>query len=144
MNPPHPANRSSARYTIVAVVLHWFLAVVIVMGFLIGLQMSDEPPSPLRVRWINYHKWIGITILGLSVLRLLWRISHPPPTLPESMRAWQRTASNWVHRALYLFLFHRAGGRVGLQLGARFSCGLPRADPASGSWHPRTRRSPMC
>jgi cytochrome b561 len=105
MNPPHPANRSSARYTIVAVVLHWFLAVVIVLGFLIGLQMSDEPPSPLRVRWINYHKWIGVTILGLSVLRLLWRFSHPPPTLPESMQAWQRIASNWVHRALYLFFF---------------------------------------
>ncbi|HWY73139.1 MAG TPA: cytochrome b [Burkholderiaceae bacterium] len=105
MKPSNPPSRDSARYTTVAVVLHWFLAAVIVVGFLIGLQMSDEPPSPFRVRWINYHKWIGVTILGLSVLRLLWRISHRPPALPESMQAWQRTASNWVHRALYLFFF---------------------------------------
>jgi len=75
------------------------------MGFLIGLQQSDAPVSPARVRWINYHKWIGITILGLSVLRLLWRFWHRPPTLPESMQPWQRKASDWVHRALYLFFF---------------------------------------
>jgi len=93
------------RYTTVAIVLHWFLAAAIVMGFLIGLQQSDAPVSPARVRWINYHKWIGITILGLSVLRLLWRFWHRPPTLPESMQPWQRKASDWVHRALYLFFF---------------------------------------
>ncbi len=97
--------RSSTRYTAVAIVLHWFLAAAIVLGFLIGLQQADAPVSPARVRWINYHKWIGITILGLSVLRLLWRFSHRPPTPPESMQRWQRTASDWVYRALYLFFF---------------------------------------
>jgi len=97
--------RTSPRYTTVAIVLHWFLAAAIVLGFLIGLQMSDAPVSPVRVRWINYHKWIGVTILGLSVLRLLWRFGHRPPTLPDSMLPWQRKAYQWVHRAMYLFFF---------------------------------------
>ena len=107
MNPPAQAAAlaASTRYTAVAVVLHWLLAAAILIGFLIGLQMSDEPPSPLRVRWINYHKWIGLTILALSALRLLWRLSHRPPTLPDSMLSWQRTASRWAHRALYLLFF---------------------------------------
>jgi cytochrome b561 len=96
---------ASLRYTKIAVVLHWLLAAAIVAGFLIGMQMADQPPSPVRVRWINYHKWFGITILGLSVLRLLWRISHRPPTLPESVQPWQRRVSDWLHRALYLFFF---------------------------------------
>jgi cytochrome b561 len=96
---------TSTRYTAVAIVLHWFLAVAIVAGFTIGLQMSDEPVSPTRVRWVGYHEWIGLTILGLSLLRLLWRLGHHPPTLPESMPPWQRTASLWAHRALYLFFF---------------------------------------
>jgi cytochrome b561 len=99
------AARISPRYTTVAIVLHWFLAAVIVLGFVIGLTWADEPPSPMRVRWINYHKWIGLTILGLSVLRLLWRFSHRPPTLPESIQPWQRRASQWLHRILYLFFF---------------------------------------
>jgi cytochrome b561 len=103
--PQAMAPGAPSRYTAMAVVLHWLLAAAILIGFLIGLQMADEPPSPVRVRWINYHKWIGITILGLSVLRLLWRVSHRPPTLPESVRSWQRTASDWMHRGLYLFFF---------------------------------------
>jgi len=103
--PPTLASQASTRYTALAIVLHWFLAAVIVVGFAIGLQMSDAPVSPARVRWINYHKWIGVTILGLSVLRLLWRFSHRPPTLPESMRPWQRNATRWVHGAMYLFFF---------------------------------------
>jgi cytochrome b561 len=98
-------SRSPSRYTTVAIVLHWFLAAAILLGFLVGLQESDAPVSPARLRWINYHKWIGITILGLSVLRLLWRFSHRPPLPPESMQPWQRKASDWVYRALYVFFF---------------------------------------
>jgi cytochrome b561 len=98
-------SRSRSRYTTVAIVLHWFLAAAILLGFLVGLQEFDAPVSPARLRWINYHKWIGITILGLSVLRLLWRFSHRPPLPPESMRPWQRKASDWVYRALYVFFF---------------------------------------
>jgi cytochrome b561 len=98
-------TQSLPRYTHVAIVLHWLLAAAIVLGFLVGLQMADAPVSPARVRWINYHKWIGLTILALSLLRLLWRISHRPPTLPESMQGWQRRAAQWVHRLMYLFFF---------------------------------------
>jgi len=95
----------AASYTRVAIVLHWFLALIIVAGFTIGLWMADEPVSPTRVRWINYHKWIGITILAFSLFRLAWRIGHRPPHLPESMQPWQRAAALSVHRAMYLFFF---------------------------------------
>ena len=106
MNEPLAVTpRTAPRYTAVAIVLHWFLAIAILLGFLIGLQESDAPVSPSRLRWINYHKWIGITILGLSLLRLLWRFSHRPPLPPRSMQPWQRKASDWVYRALYVFFF---------------------------------------
>jgi cytochrome b561 len=93
------------RYSAVAIGLHWFLAAVIAAGFAIGLLMADEPPSPTRVRWIAYHKWIGVTILIFSALRLLWRLSRRPPALPGSMPPWQQKAAKWVHRALYLCFF---------------------------------------
>jgi cytochrome b561 len=100
VTPPAPE-----RYTRVAIALHWLLAAAIVAGFIIGLQQSGAPVSPTRVRWINYHKWIGITILALSAVRLLWRILHRPPGLPASMQPWQRVASHCMHRGLYLFFF---------------------------------------
>src|SRR6266446_3257310 len=43
--PPTLASQASTRYTALAIVLHWFLAAVIVVGFAIGLQMSDAPVS---------------------------------------------------------------------------------------------------
>jgi cytochrome b561 len=98
-------NNPSGRYTRVAVVLHWLLAVAIAVGFVIGLLMADAPVSPTRVRWINYHKWTGLTILALSMVRLMWRFRHSPPGLPGSTRPWQRAASAWVHRLLYLLFF---------------------------------------
>jgi cytochrome b561 len=94
----------AARYTTPAIALHWLLALMIVGTFSVGAFMADLPFSPLRLKLINWHKWAGVTILALSALRLLWRLSHrPPPDLP--MPAWQRRAAHAAHRALYVLFF---------------------------------------
>lgn len=100
-----PAPVVSARYSGLAVALHWLLALAIVIAFTVGWQMADAPPSPARVRWITYHKWMGLTILMLSALRLLWRLSHRPPSMPDSMPPWQHRLAHWVHRLLYALFF---------------------------------------
>jgi cytochrome b561 len=96
---------TAERYNGAAIALHWLLAGCLTAAFLVGLQISDMPTSPTRIRWINYHKWAGITILTLSALRLLWRLAHLPPRLPAAMPRWQRQAALWGHRLLYLFFF---------------------------------------
>ncbi len=102
-------NRQSARYDSVAVGLHWLLALMIVGALGVGLFMSDLPFSPLRLKLYNWHKWAGITILMVSALRLLWRLSHRPPALPASMLAampqWQQRAYAATHAVLYLLFF---------------------------------------
>jgi len=96
---------SDLRYTRPAIALHWVLAAGLVAAFLVGLTVSDMPVTPKRVRWINYHKWAGITLLALSCLRLLWRVSHRPPALPQPMPTWQRRAYGLTHGLLYLCFF---------------------------------------
>ena len=92
------------RYTLPAIVLHWLLALALLGSFSVGLYMADLPVSPQRLRLYNYHKWAGICILTLSLLRLVWRLTHrPPPSLP--MPAWQENAAHLTHRALYLLFF---------------------------------------
>ena len=58
---------------------------------------------------INWHKWAGVTILALSVLRLLWRVTHRPPGLPAAidlnMPGWQKAAYHATHHLLYLLFF---------------------------------------
>lgn len=103
-----PASLSSltppARYGNVAIVFHWLLALAILGAFALGLYMADLPLSPTRLKLFNWHKWLGVSILALSALRLLWRLTHrPPAALP--MPAWQARGAHAVHGLLYLLFF---------------------------------------
>ena len=95
---------AAARYSGPAIVLHWLLAIALFGIFALGVYMVDLPISPERLRLFNWHKWAGITILALSLLRLGWRLTHaPPPDLP--MPPWQRRLAHLSHRTMYaLFL----------------------------------------
>jgi len=93
----------------VAIALHWLLALAILGLFGFGLYMTGLPFSPTRLKFYNWHKWAGISILLLSVLRLLWRIAHRPPALPvaisEAMPTWQLRAYHTTHHLMYLLFF---------------------------------------
>jgi cytochrome b561 len=93
------------RYTPVAIALHWLLALLLVGTFSFGLYMVDLPFSPARVKQFNWHKWAGITILALSLLRLLWRLAHRPPAPPAELPRWQHAAAQAAHWAMYALFF---------------------------------------
>ncbi|MBI1395272.1 MAG: cytochrome b [Betaproteobacteria bacterium] len=92
------------RYTTVAITLHWLIALTILSNFALGLYMSDLPLSvgPIKLRLYAYHKWAGVTVFVLVLLRILWRMTHRPPPLPETMKTWERTVANVTHVMLYL------------------------------------------
>jgi cytochrome b561 len=91
------------RYTKVAVALHWILALGILLQIGLGLFLNEVPRgSPERSAWVNFHKSIGITLAALIVVRLAWRITHRPPPLPGTMRAWERIAARANHALLYV------------------------------------------
>lgn len=91
-------------YTAAARLGHWLAAALIVAAFTLGWIMADLRLSPTRIRLINYHKWVGVTVFALALLRLAWRLGHPPPPLPATMPRWEREAAAIVHRLLYLLM----------------------------------------
>lgn len=100
---------AARRYTPVAMFLHWGLAVAIIGAFGMGLYLEGLPFSPAKLKLINWHKWAGVSILALSLLRLMWRLSHRPPELPEAVRrampGWQMAAFHGTHHLMYLLFF---------------------------------------
>jgi cytochrome b561 len=99
-----PTTTPIGRYTAPAIALHWLLALMILGALGFGLYMTGLPMSPQRLKLYNWHKWAGATILMLSALRLLWRLTHRPPSdLP--MPAWQARAAHATHALLYVFFF---------------------------------------
>jgi cytochrome b561 len=116
------------KYTKTAIILHWLIALGIFAMFALGWYMTELPKeapkqmaydlfdwgiytwqlseeaSP-RSFYFNLHKSVGITILGLVIIRILWRITHKPPALLTSYKAWERKLSTAAHHLLYLLMF---------------------------------------
>lgn len=105
--PPLSSNEtSSGRYTGVAIILHWAMALGILILAGLGLVMVHLHLSLQRkFELYHLHKSIGITIMLAAFLRLGWRLLHKPPELPGHMPPLERTAAVGGHLLLYFFLF---------------------------------------
>ena len=89
------------RYNKVAIVLHWTIAVLLLANLGVGLWFTDMRASLLKDNLSVTHKSIGLTILMLSLLRLLWRLTHKaPPRSPAPFDGLARAA----HGLFYLLL----------------------------------------
>ena len=94
------------KYTKTAMLLHWLTALLIIWGFAVGVSMVDIPGlTPAKLKYFSWHKWLGITVLGIACVRLLWRLRHPAPAYPAAMPNWQKTAASGLHGVLYFLIF---------------------------------------
>ncbi|MDK2123210.1 cytochrome b [Parachitinimonas caeni] len=93
------------RYTLTARILHWLMVLLILGAFALALSFDDMPLSPRKLQYINYHKWLGITVLWLVAVRLLWRLKHPAPELPAHMPKHEKMLAHLGHIGLYVLMF---------------------------------------
>lgn len=91
------------RYTRVAMVLHWSVAILIVAGVVLIWMVNLVPENAARPV-VDTHKSIGILVLGLVLLRILWRLANPPPPLPISYAPWERYGAHAAHFMLYALI----------------------------------------
>lgn len=97
-------NRS--RYSTVAIVLHWTIALLLIGNLVVGLLFDtiEHNDKPLFFKLIQLHKSTGITILALVVLRLAWRMINPPPRLPDHMTTVERALAKLSHWGFYVVM----------------------------------------
>lgn len=99
-----PREVTKAEYDPVAKLLHWLMALLLSSIFALGLYMTGLSFSPEKLKLISWHKWAGIIVLALVILRLLWRLTHRPPAMPTTMGRWQAISAHLGHLGLYLLL----------------------------------------
>ncbi|HET7334675.1 MAG TPA: cytochrome b/b6 domain-containing protein, partial [Rhizomicrobium sp.] len=80
-------NTKPARYDGVLISLHWIIAAAVIANVAIGLIMGDIPRgTALRITAYVTHMSIGMSILILSVVLVIWRLTHKTPSLPDTMQ----------------------------------------------------------
>ena len=92
------------RWGAVAQLLHWTIVVLIIVQVTLASLAEDLPPLK-KLAMLARHKSVGITVLGLAILRLAWRWLNATPALPETLKPYQRVLARGTHALMYLVLF---------------------------------------
>lgn len=99
-----PIKNPADRWGGVSITLHWLTALMVVGLVAVGLLMQELSTSPTKIQVYGLHKSIGLTVLALTVLRLIWRLAAGVPAPVPGMPPWQRWAASASHGLLYLIL----------------------------------------
>ena len=96
-------QEAQTRYSTVSIVLHWLIAALLIANVFLG-GAFEEARGAEKVQALLWHKSVGVTIFALTLVRLVWRFTHPWPALPEHMAAWERLLARLTHVAFYILL----------------------------------------
>lgn len=89
-------------FGVVSRVLHWGIAVLVVVMLSLGLRLEDMEPGLSNLWLYSLHKSLGLLTLALMVLRVLWHLHSRPPRPVGG--GWQALAARVTHAALYALL----------------------------------------
>ncbi len=91
-------------YTVTARVLHWITAAAILLMLPLGWASANEWGGSWQDWLYNLHRSIGAALIPIILVRVIYRITHPPSPLPEAIPPLQRLAAAGTHGALYALL----------------------------------------
>jgi cytochrome b561 len=94
---------SSGRYSAGAMILHWAIAIAVIANWQIA-EKAEHLPEAEAYDVMVWHFQIGMTILVLTVLRIVWRLTHPRPPLGTHLKPWERFLAKAVHALFYVLL----------------------------------------
>ena len=98
-------RNTTRRWGVIAQTFHWVIVALLILQVTLA-EMADDLPAGLRkLTLLARHKSVGITILGLVILRLAWRAANEHPPLPENLKPYEQRLARLTHLALYVLLF---------------------------------------
>ena len=98
------------RYTTVAIMLHWLIAIIVVGNLIGGLTIDvflDSPDAGMVAAGrtiIGLHKALGLLVIVLTLVRIGWRLANPPPPSPAAMSPIEKVLALAVQAVFYALL----------------------------------------
>ena len=105
---------ATSAYDPIARSLHWLIAALALIVISLGWAIPEAPRNTgSRELLMLLHRSIGLVILGAMVVRVVWRVGHPPPPLPSSLALIEAWLAHANHFGLYvMFLLMPLAGYV--------------------------------
>jgi cytochrome b561 len=95
-------KNNETRFGLIAILLHWLMAILIIGLLALGLYMVQLPMGIQKLKLYGWHKEYGLLVLGLVVVRWSWRMMNTSPQW--ALSGWERVAALWVHWSFYGFM----------------------------------------
>ena len=92
------------QWGLISQVLHWVVALLMLLVVALGLIGQELPFSGEKIKVFVYHKSVGILILGIVLVRIVWKFSQIQPTAPAGITPQQHTLANLGHGILYALM----------------------------------------
>ena len=96
-------RNSQDKYGLVAMLLHWGMAILIVGLFALGTYMVElDYYDPWYKQAPDLHRSFGVIVAGLMIYRFGWRLTNTRPR--ELGETWERRIAAWLHRLFYILI----------------------------------------
>ncbi|MBL9050105.1 MAG: cytochrome b [Tabrizicola sp.] len=89
-------------FGLVSRLFHWLMAILVLSLIALGLRLSSMEPGLSNLWLYGLHKTLGLTALGLVLLRILWHLISPPPG--PMATGWERLFIKAWHWTLYALM----------------------------------------
>lgn len=94
------------RYGGVPITIHWTTGAAILGLVMTGFQAANMADPAAKITLLRVHAVLGITVLMLTLLRILWwTFMDNKPASPSGMPRWQARTSRIVHMLFYIVIF---------------------------------------
>lgn len=97
-------NSTQLKYSGTAQLLHWLIALLVVVQFTLVWTAGTMPRGDLRTTVMLTHVSVGFTVFVLALVRIGWRFTHAPPAFPASMSNGEQWLARITHWALYALI----------------------------------------
>ncbi|WP_366657781.1 cytochrome b [Fodinicurvata sp. EGI_FJ10296] len=98
------SKKAGRGYGTVARLFHWATVLLVLVMLAAGIAMTSEGFEAIGDPLFILHKNLGVIIFFLVVARLIWRLTHRPDPLPDSLTPLERRVAGASHAALYALM----------------------------------------
>jgi superoxide oxidase len=93
------------EYGSISKIFHWLSATVLLIQIPLGFYLVDLDFGEKRLTTESIHVFLGLSVFYLTILRLVYKLFNPTPSLSNSVFPGQKLLAKLNHIFLYISIF---------------------------------------